>query len=166
MAPLCDDPALQAALADLSGWPQQIACGYSANVGNAAGDHRVGMTWDAWAMASTMGVGSQYVAWFDGSVAQPDQVVGTFELETGSNLLVNDCNDALDPSNMPSVAATWNAIAGTATLTVAAINPPSDTFTGEVSLSSIVVELSTSPGTTCTLPDAAWTNLFMGWLPG
>jgi hypothetical protein len=87
----------------------------------------------------------------------------------GSNLLVNDCNDALDPFNQPAVAATWNAVAGRATLTVVGIGTPSGPgtpFTGAVELSGVEVELDGSPGTTCTVPDASWTGLYMGWLPG
>ena len=40
------------------------------------------------------------------------------------------------------------------------------TFQGTVFWSGVVVELEGSPGTTCSVPDATWSNLSLGWLAG
>ena len=129
------------------------------------------MTWDAWAWQSSLVNGQRFVAVYDGTTGLPDQVPGTFEGETGSNLLANDCNDALDPFNQPAVVQEWAPIAGSAVLTVDAVigeQFPSGpwTFDGSVALSGIVLELVGSPGVTCAVPDASWSGLYLGWLGG
>ena len=93
---------------------------------------------------------------------------GTFEVETGTDLLQADCNDALIPPG-PIVVSEWNAIDGTAALTVTALSGPAGPgtpFTGTVQISGVVVELDGSPGTTCEVPDTSWSGLYLGWLPG
>ncbi len=110
-------------------------------------------------------------AWDDGSAGLSGPVAGTFEGQTGSNLLANDCNDALDPFNQPAIVQQWDPIAGSATLTVDSVigeQFPSGplTFDGSVSLSGVVLELDGSPGVTCAVPDSMWTGLYLGWLGG
>jgi hypothetical protein len=94
-----------------------------------------------------------------------------FEVQTGTNLTYYDCNDAFDPNMEPVVTQQWDPIFGSATMEVTALGTEKWsggpwTFTGSVTVTGVVVELAGSPGTTCTLPDAVFTGLGLGWLPG
>jgi hypothetical protein len=115
-------------------------------------------------------VGMSWTLPFDGSIPK-NQVAGTLVVQLGSALTVEDCNDAVDPANRPVVTQQWSPVAGFATLTVDELRGEAweggpMTFDGTISLRGVVVERSGRAGTTCALPDASWSDLSLGWLPG
>ena len=119
---------------------------------------------------TTKTVGMLFVLSLDGATVA-NQVGGWLEVQAGSNLSYLDCNDALEPGMEPVVSQQWAPVAGTATMEVTALTGEAwtggpMTFSGEVSLSGVTVELVGNPGTICELPDATWTNQSFGWLPG
>ena len=167
--PACDDVALQTSLSSLSTWSAPIPCSHIMSIGNAADTVRIGVLFQVLSSVTEV-VGMTWSLPLDGSTL-PDQVPGSLEVQTGTDLTLYDCEDDIDPNLLPVVVQQWDAIAGVATMTVDQLNGKAWTggpllFDGTVELSGVVVELSGSPGTTCTLPDISWSGLNLGWLPG
>ncbi|HCP44825.1 MAG TPA: hypothetical protein DIU15_02175, partial [Deltaproteobacteria bacterium] len=164
----CDDALLEAALVSLGTWPQQSSCSTSFSTATTSDDFRLAANFTG--ASSNPVVGMTWSLSFDGT-ALPDLVSGSLEVQTGSSLSVNDCNDALDPHNQPAVTQQWDPIAGSATMSVTEVFTPGwvggpTPFNGSVELNSVIVELSGSPGTTCEVPDTTWPSLYLGWWPG
>jgi len=165
----CDDPTLEWTLLSLGSWGAQFSCGHSLYTSTIPDSFRLG----AWFNPPSSSVPSVGLTWsqYWGSTAASDEVPGGFEIQTGTNLSHYDCNDAIDPEMKPVVAQHWDPIAGSATMSVTALTGAAwpggpMTFTGDVSIQGVVVELQGSPGTTCAVPDTVFTDLGLGWLPG
>ncbi|MCO4771268.1 MAG: hypothetical protein KDA24_14640, partial [Deltaproteobacteria bacterium] len=167
--PACADAALETALTSLAVWPQQNACAYFFSTASTDNDFRLGMSLQI-PEESTLAVGDSFVLALDGT--EPANVVpGTLEVQAGVRLNNFDCNDAIVPGDEPAVSQQWDAVDGTATVVVDQLNGEAwpggpMTFTATVSVSGVVVELDSAPGSTCLVPDASWANQSMGWLPG
>ena len=103
--------------------------------------------------------------------ALPGQVSGSLEVQAGSKLSVEDCNDALDSNNQPAVTQQWSPISGNITMSVDEVGGEDwpggpILFSGSVSLNGVVIALDGSSGVTCTIPDTTWSKLGLGWWPG
>ncbi len=167
--PTCDDVALEPALATVQSWPRTQSCSYFFSTADAANTFRVGVVFQV-GSSVTPTVGMTFSLPFDGSTLS-DQVPGSLEVQAGTQLSNLDCNDAIIPGNEPSVTQQWNPIAGTAVMSVDQLTGEAwpggpMTFQGTVFWSGVVVELEGSPGTTCSVPDATWASLALGWLAG
>jgi hypothetical protein len=165
----CDDPALEAALQTLGAWGSQFSCSYSLFTSTQPDNFRLAASFNP---PSSPGptVGANWTQSFGGTASSTD-VQGVFEVQTGTSLSHYDCNDAIEPGMEPVVAQQWSPISGVAAMFVTALNGEAwpggpMTFTGDVAITGVVVELNGSPGTTCTVPNTVFTGLSLGWLPG
>ena len=165
----CQNAALASALLAMAAWEDRSTCSHFLSVAPADGSVRIAAGFQV-ADPPAPTVGTTWTLTFDGTTPA-DAVPGTFSVQTGGNLTLEDCNDSVDPNNRPVIVGQWDPISGSATMTVDVLQGPDwpggpETFTGTVEWSGVVVELLGSAGTTCEIPDATWSNLNLGWLPG
>ncbi len=103
--------------------------------------------------------GVEYVV---GQTFETALVGDALTVQTGEHLLHYDCNDAIEFTEI--VEREWHAVGGVAHILV------TDAGNGyaevELTLDDVVVDETTSPGTRCTLPNATFDELWVGWYPG
>jgi len=157
----CADLEADVGLAAVTSWPRITSCGNAyfgaANLEDTAHLH-------GYIEVVEPVVGATHSVVFDGSPGPEDQVAGRVVLDQGSDLSTTLCNDKDSPPG-PVISRSWNAVSGTATLTVDSLDPQGfGEHYGTVEFVDVVVE-SEEDGTLCPIPDLTLTELFFGWDP-
>lgn len=157
----CDDPALEAALAEVQSWTSGATCGW-AYLGLAADDRTTAVTVSIVVPETTLVVGETFTMDLSQPIAN-----GGVSVVQGAHLLEGACDD-VEPDNPPVFTRTWQAARGAVTLRVTRVPEGWDPavseqrFDADVEVTDLVV---VHDDLACAVPDWTKSGSF-GWTPG
>ncbi len=157
VTPACP-PGVEEGMEELLASPNIAVCGsVSFGVSNPAQTFDLALQWD---------VPKEFVAG-DSFTLDAASPLLNLRVETGKNLLHYDCNDALWLEEV--IALSLEPVSGTFVFTIDSVDPSGTEAHATLGWSGLTVEDPTDPSVPasgCSLPDAMFSDLYVGWLPG